>query len=403
MLVPDVKNIPTPKQDIYIKFDRLIRPSPVSSGIDSISHYPAQAKIVIQLQGTNETRTCVKPKFVGRLSGPYLSTIAWQSQLDNDQIVGYYQVPAPGRYFVEIISVLCNDFEFDTDFEKICLEDPSHHRVTTDDASVDVVVAATSSQATGYYQWTSQTEPSSLHTRYQPNNCRGTNSSKPRCTEPATLDRFAPYHFVWKNDDAELLPASSASDDETKLCLVGLSHARELKVHMYNWLQNWNVSDIHLQYFEARYPTDISARFVKRTVNSNCTKVILGLGQWPAGKKPRGYRPPTLFPAFKEQMINVIKLFQEANSSLYLRSIHYNPLGDLITQCPPKDWRSPATIDGYNAIIRQVSSEFNTPFINTHFIMGPLWDSAEDWCHYRGLAGSVEALYILREVLGADS
>jgi hypothetical protein len=376
----------------------------LASEIEAISHVASQRKIVIDLKGSNETRMCIRPRFFGRLSGPHLATIRWEKQEPaSNQIIGYYHVPMPGQHFVEIISILCNDFDFDTDFEKICIENPSHHRITDNTAFIDVTVVATESQnPLGSWQWSNATKsPSPLLTRYQPQNCKGVNISESRCTEPATLDRFNPYRFVWKDKKASLL---QEVQEETNLCLVGLSHSRELKVHMENWLQKLNISNIHLKYLEKKYPTDISAGFVRgKIVNQNCSKIILGLGQWAVGRKPRGYRPPTLFPAYQQQMTRLIQHFQGAKANLYLRSIHYNPLGDTKTVCPPRDWRSPATIDMYNDIIRGLCSEYDVPFIDTQSIMGPVWDSAEDWCHYRGLSGSVEALYILNFVLGAKA
>eukprot|EP00548_Thalassiothrix_antarctica_P019639 CAMPEP_0194194526 /NCGR_PEP_ID=MMETSP0154-20130528/75635_1 /TAXON_ID=1049557 /ORGANISM="Thalassiothrix antarctica, Strain L6-D1" /LENGTH=93 /DNA_ID=CAMNT_0038918965 /DNA_START=1072 /DNA_END=1350 /DNA_ORIENTATION=+ len=68
---------------------------------------------------------------------------------------------------------------------------------------------------------------------------------------------------------------------------------------------------------------------------------------------------------------------------MYLRSLHYNPLGDVKTMCPPKDWRSPPTIDMFNDILRTLAKKYDLPFIDTNFIYAPMWDAAEDWCHHR--------------------
>ena len=38
----------------------------------------------------------------------------------------------------------------------------------------------------------------------------------------------------------------------------------------------------------------------------------------------------------------------------------------------------------------------NVPFIDTDFIIGPMWDSAGDFCHYRDdKVVKAEALYVL--------
>jgi hypothetical protein len=85
--------------------------------------------------------------------------------------------------------------------------------------------------------------------------------------------------------------------------------------------------------------------------------------------------------------------------TIYLRSINYNPLGGIIASCPPTDWRSPMVIDGYNAILKRLAAEFHLPFIDSTFIVGPLWDSAPDWCYYQNNVGDQMAIYILARVL----
>ena len=100
-------------------------------------------------------------------------------------------------------------------------------------------------------------------------------------------------------------------------------------------------------------------------------------------------------------MTKLIERFAQAtlNVGLHLRSIHDNPLGDIRVMCPPKDWRTPATIDGYNAILHSLSLAMDVPFIGTSFIIRPLWDSSADWCHYQEEAGIVEAAYLLHTLL----
>ena len=68
---------------------------------------------------------------------------------------------------------------------------------------------------------------------------------------------------------------------------------------------------------------------------------------------------------------------------VYLRSIHYNVVGYVKTICPPENWRSPPVIDTYNEIINNLPSSTNISFIDTNFIVGPLWDISADFCHYR--------------------
>jgi hypothetical protein len=131
-----------------------------------------------------------------------------------------------------------------------------------------------------------------------------------------------------------------------------------------------------------------------------CDLAIVGLGQWPAGKKPRNPNAPaTILPQYMNDLNSGVQRWRQYGIKLALRKIHYNPLGDLITQCPPLDHRSPPVIDGYNEIVQYVAKKYNVTFIDTSDVMDVMWDSAEDYCHYKGLQGRTEALLILHEAL----
>ena len=76
----------------------------------------------------------------------------------------------------------------------------------------------------------------------------------------------------------------------------------------------------------------------------------------------------------------------------------YIPLGDLITNCPPTDWRSPNLVDMYNQILKQLCNEYDVPFIDTNDITGVMWDRADDWVHFKDISGQTEALYLMHHV-----
>jgi hypothetical protein len=81
--------------------------------------------------------------------------------------------------------------------------------------------------------------------------------------------------------------------------------------------------------------------------------------------------------------------------------MHYNALGNRMTGCPLKEWRNPFVIDHYNAIAKHLTLEFmgRVEYIDTDFIIGPMWDSPDDWCHFQNEAGKQDALYLLARVL----
>jgi hypothetical protein len=132
----------------------------------------------------------------------------------------------------------------------------------------------------------------------------------------------------------------------------------------------------------------------------------VALGQWSAGKWFAAARPsnhPIGFEDFDKDMRAVVEIFQRLGLRLYLRNIHYNPLGDLRLRCPASDWRVPPVIDMYNAILQNISVEMGVPYIDGSSILGPIWDTALDWCHYRNDGAMKEALHILSSMLSGGA
>ena len=74
-------------------------------------------------------------------------------------------------------------------------------------------------------------------------------------------------------------------------------------------------------------------------------------------------------------------------------------MGDVYSSCPPQDWRYPPVIDGYNSIIQSLSDQYNFPFLDTNAIVGPMWDSGNDWCHLNRQVGLPEAFYLLGQMM----
>ena len=107
----------------------------LASEIKTISHIPRKRQIVI----THRSRLCANPYVIGRLSGEYVSIVQnWTRLSINDtaetlsQLVGRYNVPSKGKYYLEIIGLLCNDLSWDGEYKHVCLEDPSYMKLTDD-------------------------------------------------------------------------------------------------------------------------------------------------------------------------------------------------------------------------------------------------------------------------------
>ena len=105
------------------KYDKDLLPvsGTLASDIVSISNILSLAMINVTL---NENRICLKPVLQRWLAGPTIEIIEWDKvDLEKHELSGYYKVPYTGRYFLEIIALLCNDFQFHQDFSATCLEE----------------------------------------------------------------------------------------------------------------------------------------------------------------------------------------------------------------------------------------------------------------------------------------
>lgn len=413
----------------------------------SIEHVPEESAIIVAL---NPDGRCTKPYLRGRLSGPALVLLEWSfSSLDSittrtSKMVGKYQVPISGTYFLEIIIITCQDFshDLDFDFQTTCVEDVRKHRLTESNTKLHIPRNNDKTTMPGFWLHRQpqggEYDHKSMHTRFQPRGCMRVGDPThedfahppAHCSEPTSLDRFEPYATFEYNLQEEgrskwvhLYPSTVDSNTKellqanqhTKICLVGASHSRTLKASM---VQYHNITmarnNIEIEWINVKHPYNVNNKTIATLIVAKCDKIILGVGQWPASFSGNN---PTLFQAYKIQfrnMLSRLQFFLGEDVAIFARTIHYNPLSAMISgYCPPKDWRSPPVIDGYNSIIRQachdVSAESSTStgkrlpsiqFVDTNFIVAPFWDASVDWGHVCQKASHVEAWYLLAISLG---
>jgi hypothetical protein len=378
----------------------------IRDSIERILHYPQRASIQIQLF---PNCSCCNPYLIGRLSGPHLAMIKWQTPRPDGILTGTYDVPKEGRYFVEILGMICQSFKLEDTYDETCLEEPDTGRLTAESAYIDVVKTK---ELAGYWEWSNHNDSlplSPLQTRYQPQKCRfEPDISSARCTKPTSLDRFEPYRFIWKNKYAEQILRNHHffAKHHQHLCLIGRSHSREMRGEFIAWLDHFNITNVNVTQIELTYPSSVKDKQMDSLViGLNCTRSLVALGQWAASRRwNQPHLPPISFKKFRKDMIAVVKRFQLRSLQLYLRNIHYNPLGDLKLTCPPGDWRSPPVIDMYNTILQNISASMGVPYIDGTSVLSPFWDSAKDYNHYRNDGATQEALHILSHLLsGADA
>jgi len=367
---------------------------------------------------------------------------------------GRYSVPEPGMYYLEIIVLFCNisleDDDTDTthqDFTNIVVEDPWRHRITQDGATINVtstttvgggggggganntatgVRPAAAAAAAGYYYWKEQSSlPPPLYTRFQPPGCRdAVNATQSWCAGPMNLTRFHGYEFRWTTNPTttpqvqvpgaagvrQQLPSSTKQQqDNFLICTIGASHSY-LMARLMNRVFRKRVC---FHNGTVKFPYNLRANLLRlysqtaADTNKNCTDFVVGIGQHPASF---ALGRPMLVSEYAANMTFELKSIQSlvakqqqqlgAPARLFVRSMNYNPLGDMKLFHPPTDWRTPPVVDAYNAALQTIAIALGIPYIDSSTtIIEPMWDSAPDWCHYRNAAGLAHAEYVGRFIM----
>jgi len=339
--------------------------------VHKLLHFPEESKIAIYF---NKQRSCVQPQLIGRLSGMALTTVTWEAshyisdeedyvngsllshQQDNNILLGYYHVPLPGTYFIEIIAIMCGVLLHDVNFAGNCLVEPDHHRLTRDGAFTNALSSSTllpkhyvisnnddarpaagnflSNDTIGYW-WHDEyrkngTALTPLYTRYQPQGCqKADDMGTDRCRLATNPSRFDHYQFKFASStfhDGHLRSVLEGNTD--KICVEGASHAVMLQKHMKSVLASLNASttiDIDPRSKGDKkiihYVSGVNETTINRIIERNCTKVIIGFGQWDAGW-PGGH--PTHFPEYELTLNTTIplmlRMFTDANVQVYYLS-----------------------------------------------------------------------------------
>lgn len=292
--------------------------STLQSEIVNITHIPSKSMIVIHFIKDDDTTTirkCHQPVVRGRLSGSSLSIIEeWEISQDHDKLVGRYHVPSSGKYYIEIIGIMCNDIQYDEDFTQLCLIDPDVHRITADGAFINVTLSSSISEdqlrlnnndfnsdsRLGYWFEQATTKGSQntenriqkpLYTRYQPQGCRDhnlaaatmTSQQHQHCQQATDITPFDRYNFQFiKTGDSIMdnFDKHNLKKEHHVVCALGYSHSKYLTQFMTQMISWHNVENVTIEWVRARYPTDITSEFVSNNLyNANCTKLVVGLGE----------------------------------------------------------------------------------------------------------------------------
>ena len=265
-----------------------------------------------------------------------------------------------------------------------------------------------------------------LFTRYQLATCY--RKVTPEFLPPiASVEPFLEYYF----ESSEQATTSSTSTGTVEsssniiICIVGSSHARNMAQRLTEAVDVTQRMNVAIQYHDFRMPYQVTSKAVRSMISDNrCQRLIKSVGQWAAGKrfKVNNNGPYTLarfYGKYRQMAWHLYDAFPTL-PTVY-RSINYNPLGGLIGACPPMDWRLPTMIDGYNAAIQHVVKELHdetamnsssssggggkgsanhvVQFVDTNFLVDPMWDAASDWCHLDPPLALLQGVYIIQKVL----
>jgi hypothetical protein len=371
----------------------------------------------------------------------------------------YPTPPEVGTYFLELIVVFCENILIFTppsmiptnnassssmgdpreretvwnnsyNFAQTCTEDASRRQLTSPNATITVLATLASDEGgippPGFWIHKHETMMKPLFTRYQLATCY--RKDTPECLPPITsVEPFREYYFE-SSEQATTSSTSTGTAESSSniiICIVGSSHARNMAQRLTEAVDVTQRMNDAIQYHDFRMPYQVTSNAVRSMISDNrCQRLIISVGQWAAGKrfKVNGDGPYTLA-RFHDEYRQMARRLYDAFPTLptVYRSINYNPLGGLIGACPPTDWRSPAVIDGYNAAIRHVVEELHNDtamnnssssggggkgsanhvvqFVDTDFLVGPMWDAASDWCHLDPPLALLQGVYIIQKAL----
>jgi hypothetical protein len=305
----------------------------------------------------------------------------------------HYSYPAiqdAGWYYLEVLIVFCASLD-PSDFVGNCVEDYMNGANIVNAPYSVYLNASVGTEVRHVPRWKlfDHNGLAPLATRIQ----KRCNESMPTCEykkDPSELIPFQVYNWTdgpdWNRSYAAL------HLNHTRLCIVGASHARELSKHAKQIITD--NSSISVEYILSFYPHMFSMPKIEQR---KCDNVVVTYGQWPVA-----FTNPVVCNAtcYRDSMRAVLtEIVQHAGpTKFYLMSTNYNALSSRIITCPPTDHRSPPVVDLLNRIAAELAAELRVHYIDLNHIMGPMWDSAYDYCHPVGKVFTAQAEWVLNYI-----
>ena len=410
-------------------------PSVFADTVLTLFHEPETNSIVVRFEGD---LACPRPALMGRLSGPVAillqdwklqTTTSTAKQQEPGEVLtttmlemrATYSVPVAGKYFLDLILLLCDDWTLQGpvetekfDFNETCIQDVTNHRISHPQrAWINIGKIHEVPVQLGYWFRKENADPKlPLTTRVQPPVCEELGPHDPYCLAYTNLTVHDTFEFrFWDATTASTVSVEEridflqtqikANKNTDKLCLVGKSHSDGLARLGF---ENIGLrGEDRLKWISAQYPKNLTTKLATNIQRQGCSKIIVAVGQWSASKR---LSHPYLVGEFRDGMTKGLKNFvqvfeRDENVNIYFRSIDFNPLGYRRSACPPADWRDPVTIAAYNNVLESIChSTKQCTFLDTRQIQKPMWDAALDFNHPTDKVCIPLAVYLASRVMG---
>jgi hypothetical protein len=386
--------------------------NPQSSLYDSIENIwldDIQRVVVIKMR---VVRRCENPTFLVRLSGTALYWLKKHKQeytppvrkarsdvmaaRTNTYYFAYPPVADGGDYFLDVLCIYCTEFD-PKNYLNVCVEDYKYRDITLPKALPLKSDSALRSGTSPRWKLTTNESAQFMPTRYQKLSC--TLKTSPVCkgfddyAEGKSLWQHRLYDWVGGPDWRDVLPTGVP-----KICMVGCSHARDL--HEHGWLMDRKRELYNFIHIDSRFPNTFDLQLLEKT---GCDYAIMGYGQWMVATQTN---PPCTQDCYETAVREVTKQVAptayNGTIKMFFRSMNYNGLRAQLTTCPAFDYRTPPVVDMLNSVMERLCREYDVPYIDLTHIMGPMWDSAQDYSHPTGKVFTAEVEWLLHSIFTRD-
>ena len=356
--------------------------STISADVQSVAHDSGNREVSIELKST---RKCEYPTFIVRLSGPSMYTLDMKAPTSGEAGTFRYSYPLlvdKGKYNLEVLILYCKKVEKST-IKEVCVESVQDGANIVNLPYSFQVSASKVNETRGrwiYAPW----EYRYIPTRHQ----------SAQHNDYVQLEYFSyvdgrPLH---RNLVKAVALLNSTAPYTINVCMVGTTHAAELidPGHFVNFDLEGNVRFLH---FPSKQPGDLN---VTKVFHADCGYVVLDYGD----DSFRGSNIPSV-ESFLTDMRTLIKRVSrpeyEGPLQFFVRSMHYAPLNEQASACPPTDIRTPPIANLINTEVKAIAAEFDVGYIDLSRVQAPMWDATKDWVHFLRKVYYAEVAWIVND------